>query len=447
METPKNILLILHYIRRFISRLLSLVSLKDIVLSLLLLLCGLSSLTVQLSGSTTSIHLWGPRRRRHSRPALVLLHGFGGFAKWQFERQIAPLSRHFDLYLPDLVFFGQSVSAEGKRSVKFQAECVAEAMRKLGVGKYTVAGVSYGGFVAFCMAAAAAEREVERVVVIASGVATSAKERKELAEKEGREVAELLKKKNVLLHGFGGFAKWQFERQIASLSRQFDLYLPDLVFFGHSVSAEGKRSVKFQAECVAEAMRKLGVEKYTVAGVSYGGFVAFCMAAVAAEREVERVVVIASGLAATAKERKDLAEKEGREVAELLLPERVEDLRNLFRRCMFRPPTWLPDFLLRDFIEIMFKDHRKERTELLNELLSNGVGWGGALPIPKQETLILWGDEDTIFPLPLAYALKRHLGDKAKLQVIKEAGHALPLEKPHHVNSSIRRFILQEKLV
>ncbi|KAL0908890.1 hypothetical protein M5K25_023402 [Dendrobium thyrsiflorum] len=320
METSKNLHLLLQYIRRFISRLLSLVSLKDFVLSLLLLLCGLSSLTVKLSGGTTSIHLWGPRRRRHSRPALVLLHGFGGFAKWQFERQIAPLSRHFDLYLPDLVFFGQSVSAEGKRSVKFQAECVAEAMRKL------------------------------------------------------------------------------------------------------------------------------GVEKYTVAGVSYGGFVAFCMAAAAAEREVERVVVIASGVAATAKERKELAEKEGREVAELLLPERVEDLRNLFRRCMLRPPTWLPDFLLRDFIEIMFKDHRKERTELLNELLSNGVGWG-ALPIPKQETLILWGDEDTIFPLPLAYALKRHLGDKAKLQVIKEAGHALPLEKPYHVNSLIRRFILQEKVV
>ncbi|KAG0451772.1 hypothetical protein HPP92_026030 [Vanilla planifolia] len=132
-----------------------------------------------------------------------------------------------------------------------------------------------------------------------------------------------------------------------------------------------------------------------------------------------------------------MAQREKRDVAELLLPQRVEDLRNLFQRCMHRPP-WMPSFILRDFIEVMFKDYRKERAELLQEVLSNGVGWD-TLPLLKQETLILWGDKDSIFPLSLAYGLQRHLGDKARLQVIKEAGHALPLEKPHDVNQMIKR--------
>ncbi|KAG0451725.1 hypothetical protein HPP92_026084 [Vanilla planifolia] len=87
----------------------------------------------------------------------------------------------------------------------------------------------------------------------------------------------------------------------------------------------------------------------------------------------------------------------------------------------------------------MFKDYRKERAELLQEVLSNGVGWD-TLPLLKQETLILWGDKDSIFPLSLAYGLQRHLGDKARLQVIKEAGHALPLEKPHDQGRTPRRY-------
>ncbi|KAK8930764.1 hypothetical protein KSP39_PZI016854 [Platanthera zijinensis] len=431
--------LLLYHLRRLLSP----ITLKELALSLLLLLCGLYPLTLTFSGGATKIHLWGPRRQRPDRPALVLIHGFGGFSKWQFERQIAPLSRRFDLYLPDLLFFGGSATADENRSVEFQARCVAEAMRKLGVERYSVAGVSYGGFVAFRMAASAAEKAVERVVIITAGIAATATERRKMTAREGRDVAERRGRPALLLiHGYGGFAKWQFERQIVPLSRCFDLYLPDLVFFGGSETADGNRTVDFQAECVAEAMRRVGVERYSVVGMSYGGYVAFRMAAAAAAGEVERVVIMAAGIAAPAEERGMKAAGDGMDLVDLLLPEKADDLRKLFRRCMHRPP-WMPDFLLRDFIEIMFKDHRNERIELLKELLTNGVGWD-PLPLLKQETLILWGDKDIVFPLPLAYALKRHLGGKARLQVIEKAGHALQIEKPLLVNNLIKRFILQD---
>ncbi|KAK8962430.1 WAT1-related protein [Platanthera guangdongensis] len=68
------------------------------------------------------------------------------------------------------------------------------------------------------------------------------------------------------------------------LSRSFDLYILDLVFFGLSASAMLERSVGFQSRCVVAVMRDLGVEKYVVAGMSYGGFVAFRLAAEAVER-------------------------------------------------------------------------------------------------------------------------------------------------------------------
>ena len=44
------------------------------------------------------------------------------------------------------------------------------------------------------------------------------------------------------------------------------------------MSPAGGRSPAFQAQCVAAALRSLGVERCAVVGFSYGGFVAFRMA-------------------------------------------------------------------------------------------------------------------------------------------------------------------------
>ncbi|XP_022685613.1 uncharacterized protein LOC101785111 isoform X3 [Setaria italica] len=157
----------------------------------------------------------------------------------------------------------------------------------------------------------------------------------------------------LLLHGFGGDAKWTWARNLPLLSRHFHVYAPDLVFFGaHSRSASPLRSVAFQARCAADAMRLLGVHRYDVAGISYGGFVAYRMAAAEARGAVGRVVVMTSGVAAAPGEMREMAAREERTVEEALLPKTAEGLRFLVRRSMHRPPPWMPDFVLDDFIQI-----------------------------------------------------------------------------------------------
>ncbi|KAK8930762.1 hypothetical protein KSP39_PZI016856 [Platanthera zijinensis] len=313
--------LLLTHLPPLYNRRLSLVALKDFQLSLFFLLCGLSTCTVSFTagGAATSIQIWIPRRRRQGKPALVLIHGFGGNCKWQFQDQIGTLSRSFDLYIPDLVFFGRSASATAERSVGFQSRCVAAAMRDLGVEKYSVAGISYGGFVAFRLAAEAAE-------------------------------------------------------------------------------------------------------------------------------VVERVVILTSAICATAEEMNALAGREKRDVSEILLPRRAEDLMALMRRSLHRPPRWLPAFLLRDFVDVMYKDQREERVELLLELLSNGLDLH-PLPVLSKEVLIIWGDKDNVFPISFGHRLQRHLGRNARLEVIADAGHAVQLEKPHIVNHLILSFLLQSTIL
>lgn len=245
----------------------------------------------------------------------------------------------------------------------------------------------------------------------------------------------------LLLHGFGGDAKWTWAQNFAALSRGFHLYVPDLVFFGSSSrSASPLRSVAFQARCAADAMRLLGVQRYHVVGISYGGFVAYRMAAVEARECVDRVVVMTSGVAATAQEISALAAREEMAVEDALLPDTAEGLRRLVCRSMHRPPR-VPDFVLHDFIQLMFVDQRKERSELLRELLKNGAGID-PLPVLTQRTLVLWGDKDQVFPLDLGYRLQRHLGDGCRLEIIKDAGHALQLEGAGEVNGFISSFLL-----
>ncbi|CAM0871576.1 unnamed protein product [Alopecurus aequalis] len=245
----------------------------------------------------------------------------------------------------------------------------------------------------------------------------------------------------LLLHGFGGDAKWTWAHNFAALSRSFHLYVPDLVFFGSSSrSASPLRSVAFQARCVADAMRLLGVRRYHVAGISYGGYVAYRMAAVEARDCVDRLVVMTSGVAATAEELSALAAREETAIEDALLPDTADGLRRLVCRSMHRPP-WVPDFVLHDFIQLMFVDQRKERSELLRELLRSGAGID-PLPVLTQQTLVLWGDKDKVFPVDLGYNLQRHLGDDCRIEIIKDAGHALQLEGARHVNRFIRSFLL-----
>ncbi|CAN6296301.1 unnamed protein product [Urochloa humidicola] len=251
----------------------------------------------------------------------------------------------------------------------------------------------------------------------------------------------------LLLHGFGGDAKWTWARNLPRLCRHFHVYAPDLVFFGaHSRSSSPLRSVAFQARCAADAMRILGVRRYDVAGISYGGFVAYRMAAAEARDAVGRVVVMTSGVAAAPGEMREMAAREDRTVEEALLPKTAEGLRFLIRRSMHRPPPWMPDFVLDDFIQLMCVEQRKERAELLQELIKNGAGFD-PLPVLTQETLIIWGDKDRVFPVDLGHRLHRHLGEKSRLEIVKDAGHALQLEGADHVNKFIKSFLLDERRI
>ncbi|KAL2333709.1 hypothetical protein Fmac_014922 [Flemingia macrophylla] len=241
----------------------------------------------------------------------------------------------------------------------------------------------------------------------------------------------------VLVHGFAGegLVTWQF--QVGALTKKYAVYVPDLLFFGGSTTDKAERSPGFQAECLAAALRKMGVEKCVVVGFSYGGMVAFKMAEMYPEM-VEALVVSGSILAMThsisAASLQDLGFSSS---SDLLLPTSVKGLKALLSVAAHRK-LWFPHRLHKDFLEVMFTN-RKERGELLEGLVISNRD----ITIPKfpQRIHLLWGEKDQIFKLDLAQNMKEQLGDGTTFEGIKKAGHLVHLERPCVYNRCLKKFI------
>lgn len=254
------------------------------------------------------------------------------------------------------------------------------------------------------------------------------------------DVVEPSKPALLLLHGFGAEGTIAWENQVAILSKHFSLYMPDLLFFGRSTTSNEERSELFQAECVYEAMRKVGLQEAMVGGHSYGGFVAYRMAHLYPSF-VRKVVIVSSGVMMNPHSNDQLLEKSGfTNINDILVPRNVADFKKSLKFA-FNDLPWLPNFVYRDLFQSMSSD-RQRRLELIEGLV---LGTEKAPPLPRieQNVLIIWGDEDQIFNIALGHQLKDFLGAKAELATIKGVGHMPPMVKPKEFNRLMLPFLMR----
>ncbi|XP_019246561.1 PREDICTED: uncharacterized protein LOC109226219 [Nicotiana attenuata] len=98
---------------------------------------GMTSQMVEIEPGTT-MHFWVPTETIHyhnpnnkllnkPKPAVVFIHGFvsNGILTWLFQVLSLRISgADFAIYVPDLLFFGDSFTDRPERSTSFQAECL-----------------------------------------------------------------------------------------------------------------------------------------------------------------------------------------------------------------------------------------------------------------------------------------------------------------------------------
>ncbi|XVE49047.1 hypothetical protein DITRI_Ditri01bG0050800 [Diplodiscus trichospermus] len=243
----------------------------------------------------------------------------------------------------------------------------------------------------------------------------------------------------VFIHGLGfdGITTWQF--QAFALAKDYSVYVPDLVFFGGSTSDKAERDVKFQAECMAMALRKLGVEKCSLVCLSYGGMIGFKMAEMFPDL-VDSMVVSCSVMAMTESISNAALKRLGfSNWEDNLLPVSVEGVETYCQVSSYHAPK-LPNWIYKDLLEQgMFLDNRKEKSELLKALVIKDEEF--TCPCYQQRIHLLWGKNDKIFDLDTAINLKEQIGEKATLEFIDKAGHGVQFERPFQYNCHLKKIL------
>ena len=148
---------------------------------------GLRSETALLGDA--NVHYW----EGGEGPPIVLLHGFGASAIWQWHEQVGPLARNHRVIVPDLLWFGGSWSKRRDFSIDHQLEIVVALLDHLGVEQADFVGISYGGILAHELAAMHPDRVRRLAILDSPGRAYTAEDHTAMLERfEVADVGQLL---------------------------------------------------------------------------------------------------------------------------------------------------------------------------------------------------------------------------------------------------------------
>ena len=251
----------------------------------------------------------------------------------------------------------------------------------------------------------------------------------------------------LLLHGFGGEI-WMWEKQVEALSKRYRLYIPDLLGYGYSDRPKIDYTPSLFIDMIRQFMDQLGVRSASLIGNSMGGGIAWAFALTHPER-VDKLVLIDS-----------------------IPPQVVPAVRNrLFRWFLaIRHVPLLPYLAVAlrtrrmvraALMQVVYNDrliteavverqHRIGRMAGTARVMASTVRYADevarhadALATLRKPTLIIWGEQDELFPVAVGSQLHASIRD-SELVVIKGSGHMPMWEKPDETNQAIVEFLSRE---
>ena len=250
----------------------------------------------------------------------------------------------------------------------------------------------------------------------------------------------------LFVHGLSGC--WQnWLENIPYFARTHRVIALDLPGFGSSPMPPWDLTIPAYGRFVRDFCERLGIDRCSIVGNSMGGFIVTEVAITEPERVDDLALVSAAGIT-WARARREPAEMFGR-VARAAAPLALRFELSAIKRPRFRHQAFAG----------VFHDPNALRRELLWEnvvpafqspgyfdSLRNLVGYDirDRLTEIGVPTLIVWGRNDRVVPIPAALSYKKRIGDNAELVIFDECGHVPQIERPVRFNRVLERFLVRE---
>lgn len=250
----------------------------------------------------------------------------------------------------------------------------------------------------------------------------------------------------ILIHGFISSNLVWNEVFLPLAKAGFRVIAPDLPGYGYSDKPrDGEYTIAAQARAVLGLMDRLGIEKATIVGASYGGAVAAMLALDCPER-VARLVLV--GAVSNDEPKKKM----------LLRLASVPILGDIATP-LFLGSRWI----LRKRTEEVYRrlgyplDERKleARHHLLktsntqHAMIRTVRCWSANrisrdAHLIRQPTMLVWGDEDNHIPISNAFELRDAIPN-ARLIIFRNCGHLPPTEYPEKFVEAVAEFCKAEE--
>ena len=248
----------------------------------------------------------------------------------------------------------------------------------------------------------------------------------------------------ILIHGYGA-GMWLWEKQIDVLSQRYRVYALDLIGHGFSDRPKIDYTPDIYIDSFRDFMDAIGVEKATLIGNSMGGGLAWSVAARFPERVKKLMLIDCIPPDVLNQVRNDsfralVAVKRFPFLLYLVFANRNRDsIRWILQECVTDKTLITPETVDRHYqlsriqgtTWSLYSTFRNAKVALkLKEYLSR----------IDRPTLLIWGEEDLLFPPSVGEGLQRAIAGST-LQVIEKSGHIPMWETPDKVNPLILAFL------
>jgi 2-hydroxy-6-oxonona-2,4-dienedioate hydrolase len=234
----------------------------------------------------------------------------------------------------------------------------------------------------------------------------------------------------VLLHGIGASAdRWSYVSP--ALSKYFQLIIPDIVGFGYSDKPTVEYTMDFFVSFFENFLAKLGVERLSIIGSSFGGFLATEFT-LKNPQKVDRLI-----LAAPAGAMRISTRILDQYIMAALYPT-YENTKRAFRD-MAHEPDDVPEDIIRDFMNRMRLPNAKYAFMSTLLAMRDSQGLSGRLSKINVPTLLMWGENDRM--IPLSYSKEYTEIPNSELLIIDNCGHTPFVEKPLEFNKIVLKFL------
>jgi pimeloyl-ACP methyl ester carboxylesterase len=246
----------------------------------------------------------------------------------------------------------------------------------------------------------------------------------------------------VLLHGFA-VSHWCFRHIIPGLAESNDVIAIDLPGSGESdrpPPAEYRYDAPAYMETVLGVLDALGLESASLVGHSMGGGVALYTAARRPER-VDRLVAIdplCYPYRLPLEGRALLVPVVGPAIFHAFFSRPV--VRNYMRRQVYRDPALATEEWVDYLWERLNRPGGIPAVHASLQFCHDPGVIARTVRAIRSPTLIVWGDEDKVFPAAFGARLQSDIAG-AELHVVRECGHAPPEEKPAEVVKVVSEFL------